>query len=158
MMEPTLVATLRGWRSARPSASEARCDLCGAGIGRTHDHLAEPEKGRILCACLPCTLLFPSRTGSRLKRVPRQVRALPEVDPEDELWAGLGVPVGLAFFFSSSVVQRMVAVYPGPAGPTTATVDPEACPSPRHSSGPRPTRPPASPRPYSVTRSATAGA
>jgi hypothetical protein len=54
------------------------------------------------------------------------VRALPEVDPEGELWAGLGVPVGLAFFFPSSVAQRMVAVYPGPAGPTTATVDPEA--------------------------------
>ena len=126
MMELKLLSTLRGGRSGRTRSEGIRCDLCAAPIDRTHDHLAEPEKGRILCACPPCSLLFPARDGSRMKRVPREVRALPDFDPEGMLWAGLGVPVGLAFFFPSSVAGRMVAVYPGPAGPTTAPVDPGA--------------------------------
>jgi hypothetical protein len=48
---------------------------------------------------------------------------MPGFDPADTLWSGLAVPIGLAFFFRSSAEDKMVAVYPSPAGPTPASVD-----------------------------------
>ena len=44
---------------------------------------------------------------------------------DDVLWAGLGVPVGLAFFVRESADGGMSAGYPSPLGATRAEVDPQ---------------------------------
>ena len=41
----------------------------------------------------------------------------------DELWAKLGIPIGLAFFMLSSVAGAVVAMYPSPAGATESELD-----------------------------------
>jgi hypothetical protein len=38
-------------------------------------------------------------------------------------WEALQIPVGLAFFFRNSVLDRMVAFYPGPAGATESELE-----------------------------------
>lgn len=105
---------------------EERCDLCGVTLQSGHEHLVAAKTGTLLCACIACALLFPVRKDARFKRVPRRVIRLPEGVIVGEVWAGLSVPVDLAFFFHSSASGRAVAVYPSPAGPTPASVDPGA--------------------------------
>jgi len=112
-------------RRSRPA--EERCELCGATLRpEQHEHVVAPSTGTLLCSCIACALLFPMRKDARFKRVPRRILRLPEPAVSGELWAGLGAPVELAFFFHRSVEGRAVAVYPSPAGPTPASVDPGA--------------------------------
>jgi hypothetical protein len=44
----------------------------------------------------------------------------------DQDWNSLGIPIGLAFIYRSSISGQMLAVYPSPAGPTETVLDPEA--------------------------------
>lgn len=110
----------------KPRPEGERCDLCSATLAAGHEHLVAPASGKLVCSCPACALLFPVRKDARYKRVPRRVVLLPDFGKSDDLWAGLGVPVGLAFFISNSVAQRVIATYPSPAGPTPAAVDVEA--------------------------------
>src|ERR1700730_10248228 len=41
-------------------------------------------------------------------------------------WEALQIPVGLAFFFRNSLLDRTVAFYPGPAGATESELDLDA--------------------------------
>ena len=41
-------------------------------------------------------------------------------------WEALQIPVGLAFFFHNSDMDKTVAFYPGPAGATESELDLEA--------------------------------
>jgi hypothetical protein len=50
------------------------------------------------------------------------VLAQPELELSNERWAALEVPAGLAFFFYNSSLERWVACYPSPAGPTESDV------------------------------------
>jgi hypothetical protein len=54
----------------------------------------------------------------KYRRVPRDVRALPDFDITEAQWDSLRVPIDMVFFFESSATGRIVALYPSPAGPT----------------------------------------
>jgi len=50
--------------------------------------------------------------------VPDRRLRLDEFALRDELWDELRIPVDMAFFFTSSAAERVVAFYPGPMGAT----------------------------------------
>jgi hypothetical protein len=105
-------------------APGARCELCTAPLADTHPHVVDLEARSLCCACPPCAVLFrePAAGGGRFRTVPDRVLALPDLRLDEARWSALEVPVGLAFFFFSSAVDRWVACYPSPAGPTEADV------------------------------------
>ena len=107
-------------RFVRPRPAAEQCDLCAATIAPDphHAHLIEPATRQLLCACDACAILFSGQADTRYRRVPRRVRALPDFRLTDAQWDALLIPVGMAFFFYSSVEQRVIALYPSPAGPT----------------------------------------
>jgi len=106
-------------RFTRRAVPEERCELCGAAVSATHEHLIEPlDKPRLLCTCQACAILFSAQTGQRYKRVPSRILSLPDFQLTDAQWDSLLVPINMAFFFSSSVTGRVTAVYPSPAGAT----------------------------------------
>jgi hypothetical protein len=108
---------LRQFRGPRRSASRAeRCELCSAELIDDHPHLVELVSRQILCACDACALLFDGTERSKLKRVSRNIRFLPEFEMTDSEWNNLVIPINLAFFFHSSIEGRMVALYPSPTG------------------------------------------
>jgi hypothetical protein len=58
-------------RFVRPrKAAEPHCELCGMPIAADHRHLAEPAKGRLLCACRECTILLGNNADGRFRAVP----------------------------------------------------------------------------------------
>ncbi len=79
---------------------------------------------QILCACESCLAL---RGGDADMR-PTGTRTLwlDGFEVPDEIWASFGIPVGLAFFFHSSVTGQTVAMYPSPAGATECELDLDA--------------------------------
>jgi hypothetical protein len=104
-----------------PAAPEERCDLCSVSIPADHRHMLHVEERRIVCTCETCRALFagdgPYRpAGSRTAWL--EGFALP-----DELWASFRIPIGLVFFFRSSTVGGVVAMYPSPAGTTESELD-----------------------------------
>ncbi len=118
-----VVGRLRVLAGNGPVAETAveRCDLCGAALAEDHRHLLHLEERRILCACEPCVAMRsgdgPYRpTGSRLLW-------LEGFRLSEELWASLRIPIGLAFFMRSSSAQRVVGLYPSPAGATECELE-----------------------------------
>ncbi len=96
---------------------QERCELCAGPVYPDHHHLIELGKRKLLCTCEACSLLF-SGPGKKYKRVPRRVLALPSFQITDAQWESLMVPINMAFFFKSTPDERVVAIYPSPAGPT----------------------------------------
>ncbi len=115
------LATLRRLVAAPPQPE--RCELCAAEVPEQHQHLVDPEKRRLLCACDACAILFDHSGITKYRRVPRDIRELPGFEIDDALWNSLGIPIGLVFFFRSSVSNAMLAVYPSPGGPTETNVE-----------------------------------
>ena len=48
---------------------------------------------------------------------------LEDFELSEELWASLRIPIGLAFFMRSSSVERIVGMYPSPAGATECELE-----------------------------------
>jgi hypothetical protein len=115
MTMPEPIQTLR--RYLRGQRVE-RCELCGTGLPKQHTHLLEVKTGRLSCACEPCGVLFVHRGASGYRRVGRTVRRLADFAMTDAEWESLRIPIGLAFFVNRTAEGRVVALYPGPAGPT----------------------------------------
>jgi hypothetical protein len=101
----------------RPRPVE-RCELCSAEVASQHPHLFDPAARKLICACDACALLFSGQAGTRFKRVPRQVRLLASFRMTDAQWDSLMIPINMAFFFHSTPEERVVAMYPSPAGAT----------------------------------------
>lgn len=80
--------------------------------------MVEPMTRQMVCACEPCAILFSGQAVMKYKRVPRRVRALPDFKLSDGQWDSLMIPIQLAFFFQSTPDNRVIALYPSPAGPT----------------------------------------
>jgi Family of unknown function (DUF5947) len=117
MTDPAALDVLRRIRQAPPVPVGERCEMCGAPVGDDHSHVVDLARRALLCTCRPCALLF-DYPDSRLayKTVPDRYRAL---DPLPlPVWEDLQVPVGVAFFFVNSELDRVVGVYPSPAGAT----------------------------------------
>jgi hypothetical protein len=122
-MPPTLssqqdraFATLRQF--ARKRAVVERCEMCSVELPEEHEHLVEPANRKLICACGACAILFEGHSGSKYKRVPREVLFLRDFQLTDAQWDGLMVPIEMAFFFKSSPHGKIIALYPSPAGPT----------------------------------------
>ncbi len=106
-------ATLRQFARARPAE---RCELCGGGLSHEHPHLVELSSRQIVCACEACAMLFDGMAGSKYRRVSRRIQLLAGFRLTDAQWESLLIPINMAFFFRSSVEDRIVALYPSPAG------------------------------------------
>jgi hypothetical protein len=102
---------------ARRERPLERCELCSLGLRSDHPHLIEVAQRKLLCTCEACAILF-SGQGAKFKRVPRRVRSFPCFNLSDAEWNGLMVPINMAFFFKSSLENRVIALYPSPAGAT----------------------------------------
>lgn len=120
------LAALRQFVAERKAPEAERCDLCAAPIREQHQHLVDPQARRLICACDACAILFASSGETKYRRVPRDIRILPDFAMSDQAWNSLGIPIGLAFVYRSSVTDRMLAVYPSPAGSTESEVDQES--------------------------------
>jgi Family of unknown function (DUF5947) len=102
--------------AATAEAAAERCEMCSALLGAEHQHLVEPSKRQMVCACEPCAILFSGEVEKKFKRVPRRIRALPEFRLTDRQWDNLMIPIRLAFFFHSTPDAKVLAFYPSPAG------------------------------------------
>jgi Family of unknown function (DUF5947) len=109
---------LRRFTRSRSAASPVveRCELCSAGLHLDHPHLVEIANRQILCACDACALLFDGLEESKHKRVSRSSQYLPNFEMTDGQWESLMIPINMAFLFRSSPEDRIVALYPSPAG------------------------------------------
>lgn len=122
------VALLRRIASqpAAPPAGE-RCEMCGEPIPEAHQHVVDVESHAMMCTCRPCYLLFTDSTAHlRYRSVPDRYLSFPAFELGPGQWDELEIPVGLAFFFRSSTLERTVAFYPGPAGATESELPLEA--------------------------------
>lgn len=122
MMKPTSIpqqnsafAALR--RLAQPREEMERCEFCDATLAPKHRHLLEIAARKIICACDPCALRFENVIG-RWKLIPRDTRRLPDFQITDAQWDNLLLPINLAFFFRSTPENKVIALYPSPAGAT----------------------------------------
>lgn len=104
------VAALR--KFVRPREPEERCDTCGTALPEDHVHNFDPATRRIRCACDRCSL----RYATIYRQIPRRVRVLPNFEMSDAQWDDLMIPISLAFFSYSTPAQKVIALYPGPAG------------------------------------------
>jgi uncharacterized protein DUF5947 len=110
---------------ARRERPLERCELCSLGLQPDHPHLIELAQRKLVCTCEACAILF-SGQGVKFKRVPRRVLSLPNFNLSDTEWNSLMVPINMAFFFKNSIEDRMVAMYPSPAGATESLLELEA--------------------------------
>lgn len=108
--------SLAGLRQfARKRIQTERCEMCARELGAEHQHLINPDERKLICACDACAILF-TATETKLRRVPRRVRFLPDFRLTDAQWNSFMIPIEMAFFFNSSAHRRVVAFYPSPAG------------------------------------------
>ena len=111
-------------RSKAPPPGES-CEMCGTALVDEHSHVVNLDSRRLLCACRPCYLLFTREGAGRgnYRAVPDRYLFEADVALSDALWDRLQVPVGMAFFFFNSMLGRIVAQYPSPAGATESLLD-----------------------------------
>jgi Family of unknown function (DUF5947) len=114
----------RGRRS--PSRAVEQCELCSAGLAQEHPHLVELASRQILCACDACATLFDGMERSKYKRVSRRAQYLSDFEMTNGQWESLLIPINMAFFFRSSFEDRMITLYPSPAGAVESLLPLEA--------------------------------
>jgi hypothetical protein len=114
----------RGHRSG--SRAVEFCEMCSAGLAKEHPHLVELASRQILCSCDACATLFDGMEKGKYKRVSRRALHLGGFAIPDAQWESLLIPINMAFFFHSSVENRMIALYPSPAGAVESLLSLEA--------------------------------
>lgn len=105
-------------RRRKTSDTEEHCELCSASLNPLHQHLLDPKKRQIICACDGCAILFCGQVGAHYLRVPRRLRRLVDFQMSDLQWESLMVPINLAFFYRDTAANKVLAMYPSPAGAT----------------------------------------
>ena len=114
-----LSALRRIARSGPTPAAAEHCDMCSATIEAEHPHVVDLQSRALMCACRPCYLLFADEQAAlHYRAVPDRYLSFPGSALDERAWDELQIPVGLAFLFRNSVQDRVVALYPGPAGAT----------------------------------------
>ncbi|MFF3849051.1 DUF5947 family protein [Streptomyces sp. NPDC002328] len=119
-------AGLRRFLTERQPQPE-RCELCAVAVGDAdHRHLVDTERRALVCACTPCALLMerPGAAAGRFRTVPSRYLTDPGHRLDDRAWEALRIPVGVAFFFRNAALDRLVALYPSPAGATESELEP----------------------------------
>ena len=110
--------------AAGPQADGGHCELCPLSLAADHKHLLDLEERRILCVCPTCWSI---RSGeARYRPTGSRTLWLERFELSDELWAGLQIPIGLAFFLRSTTTGAVVGLYPSPAGATECELDLES--------------------------------
>jgi len=93
--------------------------MCAEAIADAHQHVVDRTSRSLMCTCRACYLLFTADGATlRYRAVPDRYLAFPEFRLGPGQWDQLEIPVGLAFFFYNSDLERTIAFYPGPAGAT----------------------------------------
>ncbi|MFI9045836.1 DUF5947 family protein [Streptomyces sp. NPDC053427] len=121
---PTAHRGLRRFRAPQPPTPE-RCELCGEQLAdHNHRHLVDTERRALACACTPCALLFDRPGAGQFRTVPDRCLVDPGHTLDAATWDLLQIPVGVAFFLKNTDLDRLVALYPSPAGATESELDP----------------------------------
>ena len=110
-----VLSRIRTGRAAPESAGE-RCEMCAEPVADEHQHVVNVAARQLMCVCRACYLLF-------YRAVPDRFLSFPDFGLGRREWEGLQIPVGVAFFFHNSALDRTVAFYPGPAGATESELD-----------------------------------
>ncbi|MDX1522284.1 MAG: DUF5947 family protein [Anaerolineae bacterium] len=111
-------STLRRFaRQAQKSRVHHRCELCSVALPAQHQHLLDLSSRTLVCGCQPCTMLFSEQT-EKYRPIPRQTFSLPGFQMSDAEWESFAIPISLAFLYYDSKAEKMVAMYPSPAGAT----------------------------------------
>jgi hypothetical protein len=110
-----------------PEPAGQRCEMCSESIADTHQHVVNVAGRQLMCVCRGCYLLFiDSHAELRYRAVPDRYLAFPGFALDRRTWEALQIPVGLAFFFRNSELDRTAAFYPGPAGATESELNLDA--------------------------------
>src|SRR6201996_6322056 len=110
-----------------PQPAGERCEMCSESIAEQHQHVVNVAGRQLVGGCRGCYLLFTdSHAQLRYRSVPDRYLSFPDFALDRRTWELLQIPVGLAFFFRNSALERTVAFYPGPAGATESELDLEA--------------------------------
>ncbi|MFI1096981.1 DUF5947 family protein [Streptomyces sp. NPDC020917] len=128
-MNPTGAAPgLRRFLTPRTDAGTEYCELCSLELGPDHRHLVDVEQRSLACACQACAVLFdrPGAGGGRFRTVPDRYLTDPAWQADPVRWQALQIPVDMAFFFRNSALERLVALYPSPAGATESEIQQDA--------------------------------
>lgn len=117
---------LRRFTAPRPPAVE-RCELCAAPVAPEHRHLVDVERRALACACPACAALFDREGagGVKYRAVPRRYLTDPRSPLDEDAWALLRIPIGVAFLLHNSALGQVVACFPGPAGVTESEIGPD---------------------------------
>jgi hypothetical protein len=113
--------TLKRFLDRKPKRTVGEsCELCRVEVPADHGHVVDTHTRSLSCVCRACYLLFTSSgaAGGRYRSVPDRYLAGDAPMLTDTQWNALQIPVGVAFFFHNSPLQRTVAFYPSPAGAT----------------------------------------
>ena len=117
-------AALRRFTRKRPAAES--CELCSAPLP---SHPRTPDRvGRAAARLLLHRMCHPVQRPARCSLPPRApgCRFLSDFRLTDAQWEELHLPINLAFFFRSTRAERVVAIYPSPAGGTESLLTLEA--------------------------------
>src|SRR5271155_132050 len=110
-----------------PQPAGERCEMCSEAIADAHQHVVNVPGRQLMCVCRGCYLLFTdSHAELRYRAVPDRYLSFPDFALDRRTWEALQIPVGLAFFFRNSALDRTVGFYPGPAGATESELDLDA--------------------------------
>lgn len=120
----TTTVGLRRFLTERPPQLE-RCELCAVAVPEDHRHLVDTDKRALVCVCAPCAVLMeqPGAAG-RFRTVPARYLTDPAHRLDESAWDALQIPVGVAFLFRNAALDRLVALYPSPAGATESELEP----------------------------------
>jgi hypothetical protein len=120
-----VLARIRATKTPQPAGE--RCEMCSEDIADEHQHVVNVEGRQLMCVCRGCYLLFTDSTAQlRYRSVPDRYLHFPDLALGRLEWEALQIPVGLAFFFRNSALDKTVGFYPGPAGATESELDLDA--------------------------------
>lgn len=113
---------------APPTPQAQKCEMCAEVIGEWHGHVVDLDGRGLMCTCRGCALLFTSQGAGngRFRTVPERYRHAAGVPLAAAIWDSIGIPVGMAFFFTNSAMERTVGFYPSPAGATESLLSLDA--------------------------------
>jgi hypothetical protein len=121
-----VLARIRTNRQPAQQTGE-RCEMCAEPIAEEHQHVVNVAARQLMCTCRGCYLLFDDPHAKlRYRAVPDRYLSFADFTLDRRAWEALQIPVGLAFFFRNSDMDKIVAFYPGPAGATESELDLDA--------------------------------
>ncbi|UNB50224.1 DUF5947 family protein [Mycolicibacterium sp. YH-1] len=118
-----VLTRIRANKRPAPPVGE-RCEMCAEPIADEHQHVVNVAARQLMCTCRGCYLLFADQHAKlRYRAVPDRYLTFSDFALDRRAWDALQIPVGLAFFFHNSEMDKTVAFYPGPAGATESELD-----------------------------------